>query len=283
VVELNKHTLTAIIIIMSILLISGFFIYQINDSYEKSVKTYNDLLKEHNLLITHYNDLWGINEEKQAFQDKILSSVQANHTAVTILYYTNYSQNQEIITLSVPYEEYNSTIYEKHPYWNENNLESAINYITPNESMISQIVSTIKNQTQTEEELGNALLDFVQDKQHGLSVRYYPTNELKYPIETLVEMGGDCDTHAFLYGTLMKSAGFKVLLLLSKEEIDGQPHAAVAIHLENPPENSLSEIENKEFLFNGEKYYYAESTSWNWRIGDIPPNLNNLTFYLIPI
>lgn len=62
-------------------------------------------------------------------------------------------------------------------------------YITSDETIINQIVETIKNQTQSEEELANALLDFVQYKGFTLSIRYYPTTGLKYPIETMVEMG----------------------------------------------------------------------------------------------
>jgi hypothetical protein len=130
---------------------------------------------------------------------------------VTIVYYTNNGKNQQILSLSIPYEKYDAYHKKNHPYWGENNLTSAIEYVSSNETIINQIVETVKGQTKNEEELANALLDLVQDKESALSIRYYPTTELKYPIETLVEMGGDCDTHSFLYGTLMKAAGFKVL------------------------------------------------------------------------
>ena len=267
---------TNIIAIVSIVIISLLLLYTLFERYEE----YNDLIEKYNGLVDKYNEL---GESYKEFRDNIFLQVEENNTAVTIEYYTNFSRNQQTMTLSVPYEEYNASHFSPHPYWGERNLTSAINYITSDEPIINQIVETIKEQTQSEEELANALLDFVQDKQNGLSIRYYPTNELKYPIETLVEMGGDCDTHAFLYGTLMKSAGFKGLILLSKEEIDGQPHVATAIHLENPPEKSLSQIEDKEFTYNGEKYYYTETTHWNWRVGDLPPFFSNLTFYMIPV
>ena len=126
-------------------------------------------------------------------------------------------------------------------------------------------------------------MNLVQDKGQGMNIRYYPTTELKYPIETLVEMGGDCDTHSILYGTLMKAAGFDVLLLYSNEKLsDGLYHVAIALHLENPPEYSL----NKEYLvftYNGKNYYYSETTNANWRVGDLPPQFENLTFQMIPL
>lgn len=165
----------------------------------------------------------------------------------------------------------------------EKDLTSASNYITVNETIISQIVETIKTQTMSEEELADALLDFVQYKGFTLSIRYYPTSELKYPIETLVEMGGDCDTHAFLYATLMKATGFKVVLLLSKETVNGQLHVATAINLKNPPTHSLPQYEDKYIVYNGEKYYFAETTMWGYRVGDLPPWLQNIKFYIIPV
>ena len=266
--KLNKNTSRIIVIVLLGIMAIGW-LYSLNESYE----AYYDLVEEYNGLVNRTNE----------FRGEVLCRAEDNQAVVTIMYYTNFSRNQQIITLSVPYEQYNASHYEKHPYWCNETLTYAIDYITYNETIINQIVETIKNQTQSKEELANALLDFVQDKGHGLSIRYYPTNELKYPLETLVEMGGDCDTHAFLYGTLMKAAGFKVLLLLSKEKIEGQLHVAAAIHLENSPKNSLSKIEDKDFTYNGEKYYYAETTNRNWRVGDLPPELKNLTFYLTPI
>ncbi|MGB9694006.1 MAG: hypothetical protein ACPLYF_04105, partial [Fervidobacterium sp.] len=101
--------------------------------------------------------------------------------------------------------------------------------------------------------------------------------------ETLVEMGGDCDTHSFLYATLMKAAGFKVLILLSKNPVsNGLPHAATAIHLTKPPTHSLPEYEDKVFIYNNETYYFAETTTSSYRVGDLPTWLKDVDFHKIP-
>jgi len=255
----------------------------------------NDLVTEYNALAIEYQIFKSMNfleteydnlsDDCQTFQNNILQSIEANCTAVTIVYYTNFSANEQKITLSVPYENYDFYHTRWHPNWGENFDPRAVTeYITSDEPLITEIVMTVKSKTQSKEELANALLDFVQDKGHILSLRCYPSTsaEYKYPIETLVEMGGDCDAHAVLYGTLMKEAGFKVLLVLS-ERIGWQYHVAVAVHLEKPPTNSRADIENFFFTYNGEKYYYAETTSWNWRVGDLPPKLYNLTFSIMPL
>jgi hypothetical protein len=225
-----------------------------------------------------------LEDDFQTFRNKVFQSVEDNYTAVTIMYYTNFSKTERKITLAIPYEKYDYYHSLNHPKWDANrNLSLASEYITSNESIIIEIVAAVKSQTQSKEEIANSLLDFVQDKRHGLSIRYYPTSELKYPIETLVEMGGDCDTHAILYATLMKTAGFKVLLLFSNEKINDQFHVAIAVHFENPPKHSLTEIEDSSFTYNEEKYYYAETTGWNWRVGDLPPIFQNLTFQIMPL
>jgi hypothetical protein len=148
-------------------------------------------------------------------------------------------------------------------------------YITPNEPIITNIVSKIKGQTGSEEELADALLDYVQDKSFTLSNRYYPTEEYKYPIETLVSMGGDCDTHAFLYATLLKAAGFKVLLAFTSD----RSHIGVAVHLENEPTHCER---NYYFTQDGVRYYYAETTGWGWMVGEMPPDMGE-SFFLVSI
>jgi hypothetical protein len=270
VVKLTKAEFVLTIFVVA-LLISVIFFY---DSYNKIVEERDEVIQEKDELLESY----------QEFENAVFCNAEENCTIVTIVYYTNFSQNQQIISFSVPYEKYDAYHKMDHPYWGAQNLTSAIAYISSNETIINQIVETIRSQTQSDEELANALLDFVQDKGHALSIRYYPTTELKYPLETLVEMGGDCDTHSFLYGTLMKAAGFKVLLLLSNETLsDGQYHAATAIHLKNPPENSRSDCQDYYFTFNGEKYYYAETTTASWRVGDLPPKFENVTFNIFPL
>jgi len=214
-------------------------------------------------------------------RDAIFKKAPNEYVAVSVVYYTKFGEEKHIISFSVPYDLYKYYHEKSHPPLNldlPSTLKEARQYITPNEQIIQNIVSEIKMQTNSEEELANALLDFVQYKGHILSIRYYPTLEFKYPIETLVEMGGDCDTHAFLYATLLKAAGFKVLLLFSS---DGT-HAAVAVHLETSPQHSTQKSV-WYFTYNGLKYYYAETTHWGWRVGDLPEDMQGAKWYLIEV
>lgn len=261
----------SIFLIISLICLSGYLKIENNDLKSKIYCLQSQITE----LQTEYTNL-------KAEHDAIFKKAPNEYTAVSVVYYTKFGEEKHIMTFSVPYDLYK--YYHEiapHPsirYTLKEGQTEARQYITPNEQIIQNIVSEIKMQTNSEEELANALLDFVQDKGHVLSIRYYPTFNYKYPIETLVEMGGDCDTHAFLYATLLKAAGFKVLLLFSSEI----NHAAVAVHLETSPQHSTQKSV-WYFTYNGLKYYYAETTGWGRRVGDLPEEWQGAKWYLIEV
>lgn len=248
-------------------------------NYDALEMDYNSLKNNYDILENNYNSLKFEFDTLKSKWDKIFERAPENHTATTFIYYTNFGEDFHIMNIYIPYDTYKYYHEDApHPVIYKGKEEEIKVYITPNEPIIKEIVSIIKNQCRSEEELANALLDFVQDKSYALSNRYYYTLEFKYPIETLVEMGGDCDTHAILYATLLKAAGFKVLILISFEE----KHAAVAVHLTNPPTHNIQES-YWFFTYEGEEYYFAETTGWGWRVGDCPPNLKEVKFILISV
>ena len=240
--------------------------------YSELNSSYADVVSEFSGLKSDYLNL-------KSRWDRILQKTKTDQVATTILYYTDFGRVSNLININISYDTYRRyhEVFD-HPWLAKSDAGPARAYITPDEPVIEFMVTIVKAQTNDEEELADALLDLVQDKSHVLSVRYYPTLEYKYPVETLVEMGGDCDTHAFLYATLLKAAGFRVLLLLSTD----RTHAAVAVHLNNDPKNSATK-QLRYFTVDGLRYYYAETTSWGWRVGDLPPDMSELTFSILLI
>ena len=75
--KLNRNT-SRIIVIVLLGIISIYWLYSLNESYE----AYNDLMKEYNDLVNKYNELA---ESYNTFQNEVLSRVEENHTAVTIM------------------------------------------------------------------------------------------------------------------------------------------------------------------------------------------------------
>ncbi len=83
----------------------------------------------------------------------------------------------------------------------------------------------------------------------------------RFPVETIVDAGGDCEDTSILMATLLMELGYDVVLFLLPN------HVGVGVELEN---GSGFFIEQ-----NGKKYYYLETTGYGWNIGEVPPQLQN--------
>lgn len=81
----------------------------------------------------------------------------------------------------------------------------------------------------------------------------------RLPAETLFDKRGDCDCKSVLAAALMRNLGYPVLLLLSPKA----GHAAVAVG--GAPQSSDASL--FFFEYQGEQYYYCETTGEGWRIG----------------
>ncbi len=91
----------------------------------------------------------------------------------------------------------------------------------------------------------------------------------RFPIETLVDEGGDCEDTAVLFATLM--------LVLRYDTVYVSPpnHYAVGIYGEN--------IRGSYLTYNNKTYYYCETTGNGFKIGDLPDEFTNSKFYIFTI
>jgi len=117
-------------------------------------------------------------------------------------------------------------------------------------------------------------------------LKYVPTDNTKYPIESFVEGSGDCDTLAVFAAALMKAGGLDTAVLLgtakgSPEDNAGVGHAMVGVALDQDPDDHCRE--SFSYVDHGStRYYLAEATwsdpfteSWNYdeigtAVGDNP-------------
>lgn len=79
----------------------------------------------------------------------------------------------------------------------------------------------------------------------------------RYPIETLVDNGGDCEDTSILMASLLNSMGYGVVLILLPD------HTAVGLL-------GGEGMYGTYWKYNGEKYYYLETTGLGWEVGEIP-------------
>jgi hypothetical protein len=101
-------------------------------------------------------------------------------------------------------------------------------------------------------------LPYVKDVD-STGVKEYP----RYPIETLKDGKGDCEDKTILAAALLQKMGLDVVILMLPD------HSAVGINVAGASGVGCE--------YNGKKYYYMETTSGNWKIGDQPEELRGLT------
>jgi len=102
------------------------------------------------------------------------------------------------------------------------------------------------------------VLSFVQSLPYATDDVTTPFDEYpRYPIETLVDMTGDCEDTSILAAALLDMMGHDIVL------IELPNHMALGIA-------GGDEFYGTYYLDNGTKYFYAETTGAGWDIGVIP-------------
>lgn len=79
----------------------------------------------------------------------------------------------------------------------------------------------------------------------------------RYPVETLVDGGGDCEDSAILAAALLLEMGYGVVLI----ELPG--HMALGV-------KGSENLTGTYYELNGSRYYYVETTSTDFKFGELP-------------
>jgi hypothetical protein len=103
----------------------------------------------------------------------------------------------------------------------------------------------------------NLIIAFLQSFTYAVEEKEYP----RYPIETLIDGRGDCEDFAILAAAILRQMGFDVVLLAYTAE----RHFAIGLRVTLP-----DTAECQAYEWAGDTYYYVETTSTGWEIGEIP-------------
>lgn len=143
------------------------------------------------------------------------------------------------------------------------------------DEVISQITTQLKNLATDagygEDEIPYIAMTFVQSLPYvsdSVSSGYdeYP----RFPFETLYNGGGDCEDSSILLASILYDMGYGVVL------IDFPGHVAVGV-------KGDGSIYGNYYEYEGEKYFYLETTNSGWEIGQIPDELSDTEAILYPI
>ncbi len=194
---------------------------------------------------------------------------------------TNYGQDGWTYWIKIPFDTYfNYRLYNDHSVSRTSYqalANSAEDFCEENDvQFIAETVRKCCVNQNDDEEVANALLNFVQDKGEFEPSLHYISEEddmPKYPIETICEGGGDCEDLTILYVSLLESLGFDTILIV----IPGHCFAGVAL-------DSAPTWGDGWFLtYEGTDYYTCETTTEGWRVGDLPDSSQVDSFYLAEV
>lgn len=92
----------------------------------------------------------------------------------------------------------------------------------------------------------------------------------RFPIETVVDGSGDCEDHAILLAAVTHALGYDVILL------DYPTHMAVGI-AGDPA------IRGTYYQWRGKRFYYIETTSTGWTLGELPEEFEGVQAKVIEL
>ena len=96
----------------------------------------------------------------------------------------------------------------------------------------------------------------------------------RYPIETLVDGGGDCEDSAILAAALLSEMGYETVLIGISTDTSG--HAALGVR-------SDADLPGTYYVYGGHKYYYVETTASGYDFGEIPADYKGLGAEIFPL
>jgi len=102
-------------------------------------------------------------------------------------------------------------------------------------------------------------VSFVQSLKYAVDSATTPYNEYpKYPIQTLADLGGDCEDTSILLASLLKQMGIKTVMLY----MSNPQHLAVGV--------SADGFSGVKVQYEGDDYYYIETTGEGFVPGQTP-------------
>ena len=122
---------------------------------------------------------------------------------------------------------------------------------------------------------GNEMVEFaaafVQGLPYTVDSVTSPYDEYpRYPVETLVDGGGDCEDTSILLAAIVDKLGYGIVLIMLPE------HVAVGIQGETG-------IEGTYYQYAGRDYYYLETTGEGFAVGELPEELRSEKASIYPM
>jgi hypothetical protein len=232
---------------------------ELMSDYEALTEQYEQLLSEYETLLSDYEAAFGgldISPESIPVLEK--------------LYTWEWGGVERSVTITVPEQLYD--------YYSEKERYQTTDYrgyiLHPSDDMYVEALVYEFNLIQvdeglTDENKTDLVISFIQNMEYELDadskgVTEYP----RFPVETLVDGGGDCEDTGILMASLLDVMGYNVSLILMPD------HLAVGIEVN---------ATGVHWVYENVTYYYLETTATGWEEGEVPPEHDPEEATLYPV
>ena len=233
------------------------------------------LLQEHDSLSKQYDEIQTSYDALLSKYERLIGALPLSPEPISIKtiekeYKWRYGGYTWTLSLSIPeslYEYYKNldrlptedySVYVTHPYDDE--------YIR---TIVEKFNFIAIDKGYTEAEKVNLAIAFVQSLPYTSDEVTTPFDEYpRYPLETLVDGGGDCEDSSILTASLLDALNYDVVLLWFTG------HVAVGVCIE---------AYGYYYTHDNKRYFYLETTGEGWEIGECPPDLKDTSAYVYPL
>ena len=135
-----------------------------------------------------------------------------------------------------------------------------VSFVTYQDPYIINLMDQIQSQCigKSDAYTANVILAFTQYIEYQYDSDSVGQDEYwRYPLETLFDENGDCEDTSILFCALAKAGGYDCALILYSG------HMAAGIHIDGVSYSGY-------YDYNNVRYYYSETTSTGWSVGDAP-------------
>jgi len=185
----------------------------------------------------------------------------------TIERQVDFKYKNEAITVLLEFKQTDYNFYKR--IGKKDLLPEYGNLITEDEqhAYFKQMALTLKKEADAKGYSDQDMVEFLTAFVQYIPYKEDPKNDgydyPRYPIETIVDGGGDCEDKSALLVALLNTFGFDAIM------VSPPGHMAAAIRCENCDEGT--------YEVRGEKYVYIETTISGWQIGMVPPQFSEHT------
>lgn len=248
-------------------------LHMLQGEYDSLSTDYETLVGEHGTLRDQYQQLTSEYESLLSDYEAAFGGLGFSPSSIPVIektYTWTWEGVERTVAVKVPEALYNyysgkerftTTDYRGyvlHPY------DDAYVEVLVREFVVFQVEEGL-----TDEERLSLMISFVQNMEYisdpsSAGQGEYP----KYPAETLVDGGGDCEDTSILMASLLESMGYNVSLLLLPN------HMAVGVEVN---------ATGVHWTVNNVTYYYLETTTEGWEIGEVPKEFNYEAAEVFPV